>query len=153
LTGDLYCGIKLKWDYEKQTADLLIPGYVAAVLHQFQHPNPERPQYAPYKHQPINYGAKVQFVAPADNSAPLTDKQKIKLQQAVGCLLYYDRALDRTVLVVLSTLSSAQTKGTEATSEAMVQLLNYCITYPDAEVRYHSSDMVLHVSSDASYLP
>jgi hypothetical protein len=27
-TGDLYCGIKLKWDYEAQTVDLSMPGYI-----------------------------------------------------------------------------------------------------------------------------
>jgi hypothetical protein len=151
-TGGLYCGIKLQWDYETCTVDLSMPGYISAVLHRFQHPKPERPKHAPYKHQPINYGAKVQFVPPADNSAPLTDTQKITLQQVVGCLMYYARAVDPTMLVALSTQASAQAKGTAATADAMVQLLDYCATHPDEEVRYHSSDMVLQVSSDASYL-
>jgi hypothetical protein len=34
----------------------------------------------------------------------------------------------------------------------MFQLLNYCATHPDAKIRYHASDMVLHISSDVSYL-
>jgi hypothetical protein len=34
----------------------------------------------------------------------------------------------------------------------MNQLLDYCATYPDAEVRYHPSYMVLQGSRDASYL-
>jgi hypothetical protein len=33
----------------------------------------------------------------------------------------------------------------------MHQLLDYCATHPNTEVRFHSSDMVLQVSSDASY--
>jgi len=36
--------------------------------------------------------------------------------------------------------------------EAITQLLNYCATHPDATVRYHASDMVLWIHSDASYL-
>jgi hypothetical protein len=56
------------------------------------------------------------------------------------------------MLVALGTLASAQTKGTEATAQAITQLLNYCATHPDATVRYNASDMYLHVHSDASYL-
>jgi hypothetical protein len=57
--GALYCGIKLAWDYTARTVDLSMPGYITTVLHRFQHPHPTRPQHAPYKMQPINYGAKV----------------------------------------------------------------------------------------------
>jgi hypothetical protein len=127
-------------------------GYIAAVLHRFQHPHTVRPQHAPYKMQPINYGAKVQFATSADTTTPLTDAEKLTLQQVIRCLLYYARAVDTTMLVALSTLASTQTTGTAATAEAMIQLLDYCATHPDAEVRFHASDMVLQVSSDASYL-
>ena len=34
----------------------------------------------------------------------------------------------------------------------IVWILNYADTYPDAEIQYHSSDMCLHIHSDASYL-
>jgi hypothetical protein len=56
------------------------------------------------------------------------------------------------MLVALGTLASAQTKGTEATTIATTQLLNYCATHPDAILRYSASEMALHVHSDASYL-
>jgi hypothetical protein len=32
------------------------------------------------------------------------------------------------------------------------QLLDYLATHPDATIRYHKSDMILHIDSDASYL-
>jgi hypothetical protein len=129
-----------------------MPGYISVVLHRFQHPHPARPQHAPYKMQPINYGAKVQFATPADTSTPLTDAEKLTLQQVIGCLLYYARSVDPTILIALSTLASAQSHGTSATADVMHKLLDYCATHPDAEVRFHSSDMVLQVSSNASYL-
>jgi hypothetical protein len=151
-TGSLYYGITMKWDYVKYTVDLFMPGYAKAILHCFQHPDPVRPHHSPHKHQTINYGAKVQFVEPDDVTNPLTAEQKVTLQQVVGCLLYYEHAIDPTMLVALSTLASAQTKGTQATTEAMVQLLNYCATHPDAEIQYHASDMILHFSRNASYL-
>jgi hypothetical protein len=38
------------------------------------------------------------------------------------------------------------------TMDALVHLLNYAATHPEAKIRYHASDMVLHIVSDASYL-
>jgi hypothetical protein len=36
--------------------------------------------------------------------------------------------------------------------KAVIQLLNYCATHPDAVMQYYASDMVLHIESVASYL-
>jgi hypothetical protein len=129
-----------------------MPGYIVAVLQWFQHPKPESPHHATYKNQPINYGAKVQFFAPADNSAPLTDTQKNHTRTGSGM----------SALLCTSSRPHA-TSGTQYTSIRSIKwhwshsgrhgtttgLLRHT---PGAEVRYHSSDMVLHVSSDASYL-
>jgi hypothetical protein len=38
------------------------------------------------------------------------------------------------------------------TQAATNQLLDYLATHPDATIRYHASDMILHIHSDASYL-
>jgi hypothetical protein len=58
--------------------------------------------------------------------------------------LYYARAVDPTVLMPLNDIATEQTKAT--------QLLDYLATHPDATIRYHASDMILHTHSDASYL-
>ena len=42
--GILYIGITLKWDYEKVTFQISIPGYVQSALHLFQR---EKPQNTP----------------------------------------------------------------------------------------------------------
>ena len=39
--GKFYIGIALKWDYEKGTVQLSMPGYLHAALHSFQHENPK----------------------------------------------------------------------------------------------------------------
>jgi hypothetical protein len=44
------------------------------------------------------------------------------------------------------------TKATEKTQAATNQMLDYLATHPDATIRYHASDMILHIHSDASYL-
>jgi hypothetical protein len=56
------------------------------------------------------------------------------------------------MLAAISSLASVQSKGTEATMDAAIHLLNYCATHPDAVIGYTASDMILHISSDASYL-
>ena len=44
------------------------------------------------------------------------------------------------MLVTLGSLASTQSKGTEATAHASTQLLNYCVTHPDAILHYTASD-------------
>jgi hypothetical protein len=52
----------------------------------------------------------------------------------------------------LNDIAKEQTKATEKTQAAKNQMLDYLATHPDATIRYHASDMVLHIHSDASYL-
>jgi hypothetical protein len=49
-------------------------------------------------------------------------------------------------------LSTQQAKPTQNTFKACRHLLDYCATHPNPTIRFHASDMVLHVESDASYL-
>jgi hypothetical protein len=55
------------------------------------------------------------------------------------------------MLVALTTIASNQSNGTQATAQALTQLLNYAADHPDATVRYTASYMYLHIHSDASY--
>jgi hypothetical protein len=66
--------------------------------------------------------------------------------------LYYARAVDQTVLMPLNDIATEQTKATGKTQASTNQLLDYLATHPDATIRYHASDMILHIHSDASYL-
>jgi hypothetical protein len=56
------------------------------------------------------------------------------------------------MLIAIGTIASQQSKGTQATAQALTELLNYAADHPDATVRYHSSDMYVCVHSDASYM-
>ena len=55
------------------------------------------------------------------------------------------------MLVALGRIVAQQASATQATSKYMTHLLDYCHTHPDAKVRYHDSDMILHIHIDASY--
>jgi hypothetical protein len=150
--GELYCGMTLKWNYDTRTVDISMPEYITAVMHKYQHPTPKKPENAPHKSIPINYGLKQQMTQAPSTASPLSADRKKNLQQIIGSILYYTRAVDNTMLMALSALASAQAHATEDTAKALVHFLNYCTTHPDATIRYLASDMVLHVHSDASYL-
>jgi hypothetical protein len=87
-----------------------------------------------------------------DDSAILPPSELTRIQEIVGTFLFYGNAMDSTMLVALGTIASKQSKGTHSTAQAITQLLNYTAAHPEATVRYHASDMCLHIHSDASYL-
>jgi hypothetical protein len=141
----------LKWDYDERTCDISMPGYVSNVLSKFQHDAPKYPQHTPSRYVTPVYGAKTQY-ATTDETPPLKAKQCLTIQKVTGSVLYYARAVDPTVLMPLNDIATEQTKATEKTQAATNQMLDYLATHPDATIRYHVSDMVLHIHSDASYL-
>jgi hypothetical protein len=151
-TGSKYCGLTIDWDYNNRTVDISIPGYIERALQRFQHPPPACPQHAPHAWQQPTYGAKTQYAPSPDNSPALDASDINHIQQVLGTLLFYARAVDSSMLPAISTLASQQSHGTKATLEALTQLLNYCATHPEAAIRYVASDMCLHIDSDASYL-
>jgi hypothetical protein len=145
--GGAYCGLTLDWDYKKRTVDLSIPGYMKAALHKYQHAAPAHPEHVPHTWNPPIYGAKTQFVNDETISPVLSNKDVNKLQQLTGTFLYYARAVDPTLIMPINVLASEQSKATE-----VIKLLNYCDTHPETKIRYHASDMILHIHSDDSYL-
>jgi hypothetical protein len=57
-----------------------------------------------------------------------------------------------TVLMALSSIAVEQTKATEKTLSRYMQLLDYLAGHSDAKIRFHASDMILNIHSNASYL-
>jgi predicted protein tyrosine phosphatase len=97
------------------------------------------------------YSTKAQY-ATQDETYTLTAKQCLNIKKVTGSVLYYERAVDSTVLMPMNDIATEQTKATEKTQAATNQLLDYLETHPDATIRYHASYMILHIHSDASYL-
>jgi hypothetical protein len=128
-----------------------MPGYVSNVLLEFEHPQPSKPEHQPHRHNPPQFRVKTQLTEPIDHSKPLSKSEVLCLQQITGKFLYYSRAVDPTMNVALSALASQQTKGTKQTEQDATKFLNYCSTHPNATIRYHASDMILKLHSDASY--
>jgi hypothetical protein len=138
-------GMTLKCDYKHRTCDISMPGYVSNVLSKFQHDAPKNLQHTPSRYVTPVYGAKTQY-ATKDETPPLTAKQCLTIQKFTGSVLYYARVVDPTFLMPLNDITMEQTKATKKTQAA------YVATHPDTTIRYHASDMILHIHSDASYL-
>jgi hypothetical protein len=128
-----------------------MPGYVANVLRKFQHDTQKHPQHTPSRYGMPVYGAKTQY-ATQDETPPLTAKQCLNIQKVTGSVLYYAIALDPTILMPLNDIATEQTKVNDKTQAETDKLLDVLATYPDATIRYHASDMILHIQSDPSYL-
>ena len=86
-----------------------MPGYVNKCIRRFAphlatHPPPK--QHAPHDWAKPNYGAKTQFASPPDASPPLSKSAKTVVQEVVGTILYYARAINSTALVALGSIGT-----------------------------------------------
>jgi hypothetical protein len=70
-----------------------------------------------------------------------------KLQHLTGTLLYYASAVYPTLIMPINVLASEQSNATEVTADKVIELLNYCNKHPETKIRYHESDMILHIHS------
>ena len=77
----------------------------------------------------------------------LNAKEVNIIQKIIGKFYYYARAVDHTMLVALGELATKQTVGvaTRKVAEDVTHFLNYADTHPNAQIKYHASDMVLHI--------
>lgn len=87
------------------------------------------------------------------DETPKLDKEGIRyVHSCVGSFLFYARAVDPTMLVALNEIGTHQAHATQLTLKKCFMLMDYAATHPLAIIRYHASDMILHVDSDAAYL-
>jgi hypothetical protein len=99
-----------------------MPGYVSNVLSKFQHDSPKHPQHTPSRYITPVYGAKTQY-ATTDETTPLTAHKCLTIQKVTGSVLYYDRAVDPTVLMPLNDIVTEQAEATEKTRPAQSHTL------------------------------
>ena len=98
------------------------------------------------------YGKGAHDPIPNDPTKKVCEDRVKRIQQIIGGILYYARAVDSTTLSGRSSITSEQAQATEKTKMKVKQLLDYLATMPDTKIRYHKSEMILNIHSDASYL-
>ncbi len=57
-TGDLYCRIKLNWDYDARMLNILMPGFIKKLLQKYKHCVPPQPPHCSYSPSAIQDGVK-----------------------------------------------------------------------------------------------
>jgi hypothetical protein len=150
--GRNYCGLMINWNYNDNYVNISMPDYIQDVLKKFQHPKPKVPCHASHEWTLPAYGKRVQYTQKPDDSPLLNKKETTEIQSITGSILYYARAVDPTMLPALNKITTQQAAPTQNTQRKCKHLLDYCSTYPNAVIRYNTSDMVLHADSDAAYL-
>ena len=113
-TGKHFCGLTFDWKYHQGYVDVSMPGYIQRLLAKLQHLF-TNPQYSPYlvtPYAPLKKGQR-QYAQDPDTTDFLTPTETTVIQQIVGSLLYYGRAIDSTILPALNTIALSQAKPTE----------------------------------------
>jgi hypothetical protein len=102
---------------ENRRVLLSMPEYTKKALVWFGHKPPAKPQHQQHKHTKPTYGATIHYAKATDATKPISKDEKKCIQQVIGTLLYYGRAVDDTILVALSSLASAQSTPTKDTMQ------------------------------------
>jgi len=127
-----------------------MPGAIAKILQRFAHRGP-----FPQTKSPMIYVAHHPRKGPqmieVDSSPLLNAAEILEVQEIVGSLLYYARSVDYTMLPAVNVIGSEMSGPTQRLTPIINRLLAYAATYPDNQLVFHASDMVLEVQSDASF--
>ena len=86
-----------------------------------------------------------------DTSPPLYEAGIKCIQAISGAVLFNGRDVDNKLLVKLNSIGTHHAAATEATNEAVNQMLDYLATYPNDGIVYRASDMILAAHSDAGF--
>ena len=101
-TGSKCIGFTIRFNDKNRQVSLTTPGYIDKVLQRFA-PHLRLGAASPAIYTPPNYGTPTQTPT-SDTSPTLSMMDAKKLQEQVGCLLYYGRGVDATILPAVITL-------------------------------------------------
>ena len=75
-----------------------------------------------------------------------------RVQFVTGTFQYYAKGIDPTMIVAVNEFVSEQVVTTQNTVKKCEILMDYAYTHPDTVIRYHASDICLHIDLDSAYL-
>lgn len=140
-SGKSYLGYHIEHDELKGRLAISIPNYINDAVKRFNIDVTKK----------INNPHCAELESRED-SDQVTADQKKRVQQIIGVLLYYARAVDSTILTRVNKLASMQANATLSTLKAAERILQYASQYSNATITYFKSDMKLICFSDAAYL-
>jgi len=81
----------------------------------------------------------------------LNEKETKRIQSISGTSNYYSE-IDPCIKTALNEIAHEQAKPTLTTKRRSDHLLDFLATNQEATLRYHASDMILVIETDAAYL-
>jgi hypothetical protein len=147
-----YVGITIHHDIVKHRIEISVPNYIKNTLERFGIEIKTHGTHAPAPSPEKRYYDKTPQEATTDDSPAVGPAEQKFIQEVVGVLGWYARAVDPTIVCAVNKIASRQARPTEAVVKDALQLLDYVATYPDATIVYEPSDMMLQLHSDASWL-
>ena len=143
--GERFNGITLNWDYNKRECELSIPEYCFKALIRFNHSLPSKPQDSPYPYQQPQYGKRIQYAINVDPAKYKLNQDELQqLQEIIGVFRWYAEAVDSTMLMPVSFLSTDcnNINKTELHNRKN-HFLDYAASHLNATITYKASDMQL----------
>ena len=154
LAGSKYLGYHIQFTDDRRQVSLSMPDYLPKVHQRFQArlaALDHRGAASPAVYSPPVYGSHSQMTE-VDDSSPASEEQTKELQEIVGCFMYYARAVDGTMLPAVNHIASEMKAPTQRVLAMADRMLAYSLEYPNNELVFTASDMILYVQTDASYL-
>ena len=124
--------MKLKWNYDKRTVSISIPGYVKKPLLRFGIGTPTKPQDSPHPFTAPVYGRKEQTMPTIPDETEISEQDTKFIEQVLGTFLYYGQAVDPTMLLTINAIACAKKHGMKKTLDAVMQFLEYTTSHTDA---------------------
>ena len=143
----VYTGLTCVHNMKQRYMDLSLPDYEQFLRRQI--PEHIKPRSTPGTPHPIQYGQKQQFVQ-TDKSVSFSPEQLQRLQTMVGQYGWYAKQVAHDLLTAIAILSTHQSNPTEQTEQAMINIQGYLKGWGKQTIRFHASEMILTVMSDAS---
>ena len=150
--GQNCLGLTQYWNYTKKYVDISMPGYTPTTLQRLQHKPLARPKYAPHSWNKPVYGKHIQLATHKISAPKLNYADTNKVQSINSTFLYYARAVDPTIILVLNKISTWKSAPTQDTMDKCNQVLDYASTHPNATICYHAIYMILMTDIDATSL-
>ena len=151
-SGRKYLGFNITFAADNKSVSLDMPDYIPKVHQRFQaRIKHGRGAASPAVYIPPAYGTHSQMTE-VDDSSPATPAETKEVQEIVGCIMFYARAVDGTMLTAVNHIASEMKDTTQQVTDMTDRLLAYTVEYPNNALVLTACDMILHVQTDASYL-
>jgi hypothetical protein len=146
-----YLGISITFSQDGREVALSLPGYVEKMLKRFPQYG-DRQARSPGVYTAPVYGQPTQY-ATNDTTGPLLTPAELTNAQAfIGSARYYAATVDLTVLTAINEAAGDLGRPAAIVHGKLSRIAAYLRAFPNRELVFKASDMVLSSQSDASYL-